>query len=86
MYQRKLIMPILNLDVWEKSFKKREFFNGVSIVGVAATAIGLIGRAVMQHKMTKQLGNGWCFTSNNGHTFEKVCEELNSMNGKIFND
>ena len=86
MYQRKLLMPILDLNVWEKAFKNREIFNGMSIVGVTVTAIGLIGRTVMQNKMTKQIGNGWCFTSNDGHTFEKVCEELNSMNGKIFND
>lgn len=86
MYQRKLLMPILDLNVWEKAFKNREIFNGMSIAGVTVAAIGLIGRAVMQNKMTKQIGNGWCFTSNDGHTFEKVCEELNSMNGKIFND
>lgn len=86
MYQRKLLMPILDLNVWEKAFKNREIFNGISIAGVATTAIGLIGRAVMQNKMTKQIGNGWCFTSNDGHTFEKVCEELNLMNGKIFDD
>lgn len=86
MYQRKLLMPILDLNVYEKAAKNREIFNGLSIAGVAATAIGLIGRVFMQNKMNKQIGNGWCFTSNDGHTFEKVCDSLNSMNGKIFDD
>lgn len=86
MYQRKFLMPILNLSVWEKAFKNREIFNGMTIAGVAVATIGVIGRTVMQSKMVKQIGNGWCFTSNNGHAFEKVCEELNSMNGKIFDD
>lgn len=86
MYEKKALVQILDPDKFGSLIEKDGFFTGMTIVGLAVTIIGSIGRTITYTKQLGLIGKGWSFTTNNGHHFEKVCADLDNMKGKIFTD